>query len=88
MSARKQRLAELYKARAKIDARIRAMQGRDPRDTPSDVSIVPDPPLPTKASWRDVAHANQRMLWTLVHEYRMHHITHAPGMPDDREEAA
>lgn len=88
MSARQQRLAELYKARAKIDARIRAMQGRDPRDTPTDVSIVPDPPLPAEASWQDIAHANQRMLWTLVHEYRLHHISHAPGMPDTREEAA
>lgn len=88
MSPRQQRLAELYQARARLDARIRAMQGRDPSDAPADVSIVPAPPLPREPTWQDVAHANQRMLWTLVHDYRLHHITHAPGLPDDRKEVA
>lgn len=89
MSPRQQRLAELYKARATLDAKIRRMQGEQAYgDAPADVTILPPPPVPPDPTWRDIAHGNQRMLWTLVHTYRLHHITHSPGMPEDREEAA
>lgn len=76
MSARQQRLAEMYRARQAIDRRIQALVGHGGED------ILPAafaPPATGPADgWRDVAHANQRILWEMVRTFKARHISHAP----------
>lgn len=73
MSARQQRLAELWRARGELDTRIDAMTRRGADGAWN------DDPLPPPKLWQDVATANRRVIEAMV-ALGVRHIRHDLSM--------